>query len=102
MEITTDALPWDSEDTDLFRAFLQTRTGQRLIPKLAEQTPPLLAGGDTNSICVRSGEVRGFGEVIKTLLSLAVHPPYIPKPSSEYPSLDDDEAHHDGQKINPE
>lgn len=99
MEITNDALPWDSENIDLLRAFLLTPTGQRLVPKLAESTPTLLPGGDTNAICIRSGEVRGYAEVMRTLLGLAVHPPFVPKPSSEYPNLDDDAAHSDGQQL---
>jgi hypothetical protein len=99
MEITIDSLSWDSENVALFRAFLQTPTGQRLVPKLVEGTPGLLPGGDTNSICVRSGEVRGYHEVIKTLLSLAVDLPEAPKSETNYPPLEDD-SHWDGEKIN--
>jgi hypothetical protein len=99
MEITTESLPWDSENVAIFRAFLLTPTGQRLIPKLAEGVPTLLPGGDTNAICVRSGEVRGYQDVIKTLLSLTTIPPELPKTETNYPPLEDD-AHWPGEKLN--
>jgi hypothetical protein len=100
MEITTDALLWDSEDIDLFRAFLLTRTGQRLLPKLAESAPALVYRGDKTGFIVQAGELKGFQSALKELMSLAVHPPFVPPPTSEYPSLEDDSAHSDGQKLN--
>ncbi len=101
MEITTESLPWDSENVALFRAFLLTPTGQRLVPKLAEGAPAL-AEGDINKVLIRSGEVRGYGEVIKTLLSLAVMLPEAPKSDGNeaYPALEDDAKWPDGEKIN--
>jgi len=101
MEITLESLPWDSEDVDNWSAFLRTKAGQRLIPKLAEHTPELLSAGDTNAILIRSGEVRAMAEVIKHLLSFATHPVHQTAPVSEYPPLTDDAAWNDGQKIQP-
>lgn len=99
MEITTESLPWDSENVALLRAFLLTPTGQRLVPKLVESVPALLTGGDTNAICVRSGEVRGYQEVVKALLLLTAELPEAPKSETNYPPLEDD-AHWDGEKLN--
>jgi len=100
MEITNDELPWDSENVELFRAFLLTPTGQRLVPKLAASAPSLLSKGDTNEICIRCGEVRGFQEVIKSLLALTVIQPGPSKAEDAYPPLEDDKAWSDGEKIN--
>jgi hypothetical protein len=100
MEITTESLPWDSENVALFRAFLLTPTGQRLVPKLTEGAPSLLPGGDTNAVLIRCGEFRGYQEVVKTLLSLAVNLPDAPKSETNYPPLDDDVHWNDGEKSN--
>lgn len=100
MEITNDSLPWDSEDCAVLRTFFNTRTGQRFIPKLAESVPALLAKGDTNEICIRSGEVRGWQESLKAIIALTVPAPDAPKSQDNYPSLEDDSAHSDGQKLN--
>lgn len=102
MEITTGVLEWTSEDVILFRQFLATQTGQRLLPKLLEETPILLAEGDTNAICVRSGEVRGMQKAARTLLVMAYPPKETPTsdPTTDYPRLDDDEKWQDGQKVN--
>lgn len=100
MDITVESMPWDSEDTALWRAFLETRTGARLLPKLFESIPPLLAGGDANSILIRTGDVRGFQSAARTLLTLA-HP-IQPGPAASppgYADLNDDAAWPDGQKL---
>ncbi len=103
MEITNESLSWTSEDTDLWRAFLGTRTGSRLLPKLVESAPPLLESGDSNGILIRNGKVLGFQESVRALLNLAVNQPDAPKAeSTNFPSLDDDAAWNDGQKINPQ
>jgi hypothetical protein len=102
MEITRDSLPWDSEDTDIWNSFLSTKTGQRLLPKILESTPALLASGDINSILIRSGEVRGFQASAGAILSLAMHPEAPVKETSSYPPLEDDSQWNDGQKIQPQ
>lgn len=100
MEITTDNLPWDNEDAAIFAGFLQTVTGRRLIPKLLESVPTLLSGGPTNEILIRSGELRGCSETVRTLLSLqTVVLEQKPDPKA-YPSLEDDAAWTDGQTLN--
>lgn len=100
MEITNEPLLWDSEDIDLFRAFLLTRTGQRLLPKLAESAPSIVYRGNKTGYIIAAGELRGFQVAIKELMALAVHPPFVPRRADEYPALEDDSAHSDGQKIN--
>lgn len=100
MEITLDPLPWDSEDIQILRSFLETRTGSRLLPKIVEQVPTLLAKGDTNEVLIRSGLVLGSQSAIRTLLSLARPEPNSPEQeSNHYPALTDDAQWNDGQKI---
>ncbi len=102
MEITSSPLEWDeAEDREVLAQFLRTRTGQRLIPKIAESCPALLGGGDTNPILIRSGELRGFQLALKTILELSVGvpTPEAPKTPGQYAALDDDAAWGDGQKL---
>lgn len=92
MEITNTELEWSSEDVDHWAQFLRTQSGQRLIPKIAEAAPRLLAGGETNALLVRNGEVLGFSAAVQTALELS-HLPQAPQRGTEnYPSLDDDQA----------
>lgn len=101
MEVTNELLPWDSEDVAIWHAFLLSRTGQRLIPKVLESTPELLSAGEINSILIRTGEVRGVQEVARTLLSLA-NPPrevHSDPSASNYPALTDDSKWQDGEKL---
>jgi hypothetical protein len=98
MEITPDALEWDSDDAANLRSFLKTRSGSRLLPKVAEGFPTLMAGGEINAVLIRSGEVRGMQDVIKSILSLA-YPPVELKQATNYPDLTNDEAWQDGNKI---
>lgn len=99
MEITNEQLAWDSEDVAVFLTFLKTRTGSRLLPKLAESVPTLLEEGDSNKIAIRSGKVLGFQECIKNILQLASPQPENPRSADNYPPLEDDKAHNDGQTL---
>lgn len=104
MEIVASALDWTTNDEEQLAKFLDTETGKRFLPKLMELVPGLLPSGDVNAILIRSGEVRGYGEVARTILTLA-HPPArsaIPESANHYPKLDDDTAWADGQKLEPE
>jgi hypothetical protein len=101
MEVTFDGLEFDSNDRAAWKTFLGTRAGLRLFPKALESVPSLLGSGDTNSILVRSGEVRGFNLVLQTLLALAEPPPPAVMPEvKNYPDPRDDAAWNDGQKLN--
>jgi hypothetical protein len=99
MEISNDALPWDSEDIDLWRQFLHSQTGTRLIPKLLEAIPPLLEEGDTNKILIRSGLVKGVQLTAQSLLGLAEHPQKPPESPEQYPALENDAVWNDGKKV---
>lgn len=99
MEITNHELQWTSENVDLWRQFLETQTGSRLLPKLAELAPTLLEKGDSNELFIRSGKVLGFQESIRALLSLAVIQPSAPSAESAYPDLNDDSKWTDGEKL---
>jgi len=97
--ITNQQLDWDTEDQALFRQFLESRAGQHLIPKIADSLPPLLRGGETNSILIANGMVLGYQAAIATLLALAYPPPIEKDNTPGYPALDDDDAWGDGNKI---
>jgi hypothetical protein len=103
IEIVAKPSDWTSIDAERWAAFLETETGKRLIPNLAETAPGLLASGDVNAILIRAGEVRGFQSVLREMISLA-HPPakLEERVTESYPSLTDDSKWEDGQKLQPE
>ena len=90
---------WSSEDRDNLKSFFATRTGGKLISQLAEAAPTLFASGDTNKILIRNGELLGFQSALRELLTLSLPEPTPDKEKTEYPSLLDDAAWSDGQKI---
>lgn len=98
MEIVTE-LEWDSDDTAAWNAFLRTRPGQRLLPKMLESAPALLLAGETNAILIKTGELAGFQNAARTLLFLANPPPEVKSESALYPALDDDNAWPDKEKL---
>lgn len=100
MEIVNEQLPWSTEDESHWLAFLQTPTGGRLLPKLAESAPALFDAGHVNKILIRSGELRGFQAAIQTLLGLSHSPPLVQVSNNNYPAPEDDRAWNDGQKFN--
>jgi hypothetical protein len=101
MEIVASASDWIFTDAERLRAFLETDTGKRFLAKLLERTPRLLPSGDTNSILIRSGEVRGIQIVAEEILALASPPPPEDKKviSETHPSLEDDAAWGDGESV---
>lgn len=82
----------------LWREFLATETGRRVVAKALEAVPPLFAKGDSNEILIRSGEVRGWAAAAQALLSLAAPIPKPPKEESAFPALEDDSAWPDGSE----
>lgn len=92
--ITNDTPDWDSDDSLALRAFLQTRAGERLLPRILSSAPALLASGDVNAILIRNGEFRGWQAVSRELLSLAFPSPEQPTTDhpSNYPPLEKDSA----------
>jgi hypothetical protein len=101
MEISANPLDWTSNDEENLAKFLDTETGKRFIPKLIETAPSLLNRGHVNAILIRSGELRGYQEVVRSILVLAHPAPKPAAPESEYPLLEDD-RHWEGEKLNPE
>jgi hypothetical protein len=102
IEITPDSTEWSSEDRAVFRAFLNTATGQKFLPKLLEEVPQLLRGGPTNEILIRSGEVAAWGSAAKSILALTLPPPPVPDQathSRSYPDPLDDDQWADGRKT---
>lgn len=100
--IDNSPVEWDlQEDREILAQFLRTRTGQRLLPKVLESAPILLAGGDINSILIRSGEVRGFGTAVSALLTLSVVEAAPPEEQNAnlYPNLHDDTQWTDGRFL---
>lgn len=99
MEIIANPSDWTQIDAENLARFLETETGKRVIPKLVEHKPELLAAGDTNRILIRNGEVRAYDLMIEALITLAHPPPPPPEQASEYPPLEDDRHWNDGQKL---
>lgn len=103
MEILIDELSWAQNDAEKWDAFLRTETGKRLIPKLVESAPTLLATGDTNALLIRTGEFRGFQQAAQTLLSLTrIASSEAAAVVNEYPAPEDDKAWNDGRTLTPE
>lgn len=100
MEISNATLDWTSDDTLNLVAFLNTVTGKRLLPKLVESAPRLLAKGETNEILIRNGMLIGFQAAVQGVLDLTtVEQTKAPAPDyGEYPPLDDDAAWGDTTK----
>ena len=103
MEVTNDLVEWDQqEDFEILRQFLNTRTGKRVIPKMLESMPALLAKGDVSEIFIRSGEVRGWQAAVSCLLGLAT---VVPESDikdlavTEYAAPEDDSKWNDGQRL---
>lgn len=82
---------WSSDDAIALRTFLESVSGQRFLSHVAENCPELLGGGESNSVLIRSGEVKGYSNSLKNILSLTIEPPQSVIPvSSNYPDLDDE------------
>jgi hypothetical protein len=99
MEISADPLAWTTLDSDSLAKFLDTETGKRLVPKLADASPTLFDRGDTNALLIRTGEVRGVQIILREILMLAHPPPPMKPTDSNYPPPEDD-SKWDGPKIN--
>ena len=100
MEILASAGDWIQTDAENLARFLESDTGKRLLPKLAEHCPVLLDKGHINTILIRSGEVRAWTGMIEALLYLAHPAPETATTNAtEYPPLTDDTAWNDGQKL---
>lgn len=96
-----EQLEWNSEDVALLRTFLETRTGSKVLPRLAESAPTLLDGGHANKTLVRNGELRGYQFALREILFLAYPPPEPPKEVAAYPDLFSDEEWPGTEKLNP-
>lgn len=94
-----EQLEWSSDDTNLLRQFLETRTGQKFLPSLAQSAPTLFSGGDTNKILIRNGQLIGYQEAMQQINFLAYPPPAPPQTAAAYPDLDDDSAWPDTDKL---
>ena len=88
--LNASELEFTSDDNQNWSAFLRTQTGQRLLPKLAEAAPRLLAGGGTNEILIASGSLLGFQLALQAMLDLTVVPAAPQRTAEAYPPLDND------------
>ena len=85
--VNASELEFTSDDNENWAAFLRSKTGQRLIPKLAEAAPRLLAKGDTNEILIANGALLGFQTAVQALLDLTHVPEPPPAVFDPYPPL---------------
>lgn len=94
---------WTSTEASVWREFLNTDTGKKLLRFLAEEAPSLLRKGDVNEILIRSGEVANHHDVLAALIDLTgtneVQHVEETVSGSEYPPLEDD-SQWPGDKIN--
>lgn len=90
--INASELEFTSDDNANWASFLRTQTGQRLLPKLAESAPRLLAGGGTNEILIASGMLLGFQQALQVLLELQSVPQAPQRGIENYPDLEDNKA----------
>ena len=97
----SDELIWTQEDEALLRQFLNSNTGHKFLPKLAEAAPVLLDGGHANKTLVRNGELRGYQSALREIILLSQPPPSELKEIRAYPDLTDDSAWPDTEKLNP-
>lgn len=74
-----DALNWT--------LFLNSPTGQRLIPKLTEAAPRLISRGDTNELLINHGAVLGFSHAVQVMLDLAAPKQEEQPPVENFPAL---------------
>lgn len=87
---------WDSNDGAALQNFLRTRTGERMLAKLAYARPAFMpANSHPHKSFACSREIHGYEQAVKTLLGLieAEDQPLSSLVSSktpEYPDLDDD------------
>ncbi len=81
---------WDSQDAQILRIFLESDAGKKALSIVSDLCPPLLDGGDVNKTLVRSGEVKGWGSALTSLVELVNRKPESQLPPTNYPDLDDD------------
>jgi len=94
-----EELNWSSEDVDILRGFLMTKTGQKLLPAIANAAPTLFESGDTSKILIRSGALLGYQMALRELQILAYPPPEPKKETTDYPNLLDDQAWPETEKL---
>jgi hypothetical protein len=98
MTLTSDS--WTSDNAKVWREFLDTTTGQRLLRLIAQEEPELLSKGDVNEILIRSGELRHHKSLVSLFLFLVGEiVEEQPTVSLAYPPLDDDK-YWEGDKLN--
>jgi hypothetical protein len=85
-------IPWDSNDAQILKDFLQSDVGARALACVANDAPTLMDGKDVNMTLVRNGEVKGFTTAVQSLFRLCHEQPEQPKPTENYPDLDDEKA----------
>jgi len=99
MEITNARPEWTSDDVAIFRQFIESPTGRRLVPALAHNAPMLLRKGETNDILIRTGELAGFQDGLQALLNMAYPMSEPAKPEEAFPALENDAAWNDGNQL---
>lgn len=86
--INANEILFTPDDAANWALFLNTTTGQRLIPKVVEIAPRLLSKGDTNELLINHGSVLGFSGAVQALLDLSIakEAPPPPRPDN-FPEL---------------
>lgn len=85
--INASEILFTPDDVTNWAIFLNTATGQRLIPKAAEMAPRLLSKGDTNELLINHGAVLGFSGAVQAMLDLALVKQAPAPPPDNFPTL---------------
>jgi len=87
---------WTSDDAARLKEFLNSPTGTRMLEVLDIASPEITDGAHAHKALVMSGRVAQHKETLETIFRLTYENPNEPvvqdTPSTNYKSLDDDDA----------
>lgn len=103
MEFLARPSEWATTDSERLATFLDSETGKRFLPTLADKIPVLLVEGEINKILIRTGVVQGAQSILQEIVALA-HPAsaIAVSDTNAYPPPEDDSKWTDGLKLTPD
>lgn len=84
---------WESDDAVALRNFLRSKSGRRLLARIAFRKPGYPPGYDTNARLVVGAVIEGYDLSVATILGSMTASGEAPEEFAEnYPDLEDDDA----------
>jgi hypothetical protein len=85
---------WSAEYAQVWREFLKTPVGERLLAVAAAHRPVLPEGADNlqTTVLIAIGAMKGYERALAILLSLKEPDRQLKDLKEQYPGLDDEEA----------